>query len=375
MINFLRMTALAVVAVTMLGCAELQEYQREIASRPVYGSQYMPINGMTQQYPRETSLEVCRAVSAGQGYEAYLRAAGNSPQLVQAESTSYRCRDSLGTITCKAKPTVGANIYAQLQAQRNAANATNSMLLSMALAVNACMAKSGYSMQKVCLKNCNTYQSNSYSPQASQRSQKKRYSSEEYERYKVVGNGSQSNTEVTLDDSVVNWNIDEHIKSAKSVDIESDQIAKNAVDESVVNWNIDEHIKSVKSVDIERDQTAKNIGEEQSFLKDSYAAPKISIDECVLGNSGAYLVMEWTNRDKLGKFRRKFATIANLKAKAKAALSESGHLSKNFNDKNRRYLNNIQKLQEHAVAFRNYAITQGRDNDVALLDQLIDCRE
>ncbi|MDC1477466.1 hypothetical protein N8137_05060, partial [Porticoccaceae bacterium] len=104
-------------------------------------------------------------------------------------------------------------------------------------------------------------------------------------------------------------------------------------------------------------------------------APKISIDECVLGNSGAYLVMEWTNRDKLGKFRRKFATIANLKAKAKAALSESGHLSKNFNDKNRRYLNNIQKLQEHAVAFRNYAITQGRDNDVALLDQLIDCRE
>lgn len=171
MITFLRMTTLAVVALTMLGCAEFQEYQREVASRPVYGSQYMPINGMNQQYPLEASLEVCRAVSAGQGYEAYLRSQGNSPQAVQAEPTSYRCRDSLGTVTCKAKPAVGANMYAQLQAQRNATNATNSMLMSMALAVNACMAKSGYSMQKVCVKNCYTTQPNKYSSQTSQRSQ------------------------------------------------------------------------------------------------------------------------------------------------------------------------------------------------------------
>ena len=171
MITFLRMTTPAVVALTMLGCAEFQEYQREVASRPVYGSQYMPINGMNQQYPLEASLEVCRAVSAGQGYETYLRSQGNSPQAVQAEPTSYRCRDSLGTVTCKAKPAVGANMYAQLQAQRNATNATNSMLMSMALAVNACMAKSGYSMQKVCVKNCYTTQPSKYSPQTSQRSQ------------------------------------------------------------------------------------------------------------------------------------------------------------------------------------------------------------
>jgi hypothetical protein len=147
------------------------------------------------------------------------------------------------------------------------------------------------------------------------------------------------------------------------------------LDESIVNWNIDKQLGEVKSADIERGVTTTNTGNEEPSLNESYTAPKISIGECVLGNSGAYLVMEWTNRDKLGKFRRKFATIANLKAKAEAALIKSGQLSKNFKDKNKRYLKNIQQLQEHAVAFRNYAITQGRNEDVALLDQLIDCRE
>ena len=122
-------------------------------------------------------------------------------------------------------------------------------------------------------------------------------------------------------------------------------------------------------------QTTENTGEEKPHSDGRYAAPKMSIGKCVLGNSGAYLVMEWSNRDKLGKFRRKFATIANLKAKAEAALSKTGQLSENFKDKNTRYLKNIRQLQEHAVAFRNYAISQGRDDDVALLDRLIDCRD
>jgi len=101
---------------------------------------------------------------------------------------------------------------------------------------------------------------------------------------------------------------------------------------------------------------------------------KESIGACILKNSGAYLSMEWTNRDRLGKFRRKFATIANLKAKADQSLSGSNQHSKNYRDTTKRYKNNIRQLQEHAIAFRDYSISQGRSHDAALLDQLIDCR-
>ena len=107
---------------------------------------------------------------------------------------------------------------------------------------------------------------------------------------------------------------------------------------------------------------------------DSKSNAEVALHECVLGSSGAYLLMEWTDRDKLGKFRRKFATIANLKAKTERALSKSGQFSKNYRDKNRRYMKNIQQLQEYAIAFRSYTISQGRNNDAALLDNLIDCR-
>jgi len=155
--------ALILVSAVLANCASYEAYKREVASRPEYGSQYMPINGMNQEYPREAALEVCKAVSAGQSYETYLRTLSNSPQSAQSGPTTIRCRDSLGTVTCKAKPTIGANMYAQLQAQKYEANKTNSMLISMALAMRACMAKSGYSMQKVCVRNCNVYQSSSQS--------------------------------------------------------------------------------------------------------------------------------------------------------------------------------------------------------------------
>lgn len=150
--------------------------------------------------------------------------------------------------------------------------------------------------------------------------------------------------------------------------------AEVALHEFVVNWNIDEHVSPIKSTIVAGDQIVKNTDQEISYSDSRYAIPKMSLGECVLESSGAYLLMEWTDRDKLGKFRRKFATIANLKAKTERALSKSGQFSKNYRDKNRRYMKNIQQLQEYAIAFRSYTISQGRNNDAALLDNLIDCR-
>ena len=103
------------------------------------------------------------------------------------------------------------------------------------------------------------------------------------------------------------------------------------------------------------------------------AAPT-TIGECILKNSGAYLAMEWSNRERLGKFRRKFATIANLKAKVERALNSSGAASQNYKDKSKKYLRNIQQLQGHAIAFRSYMVSIGNNTEVKLLDELIDCR-
>ena len=94
------------------------------------------------------------------------------------------------------------------------------------------------------------------------------------------------------------------------------------------------------------------------------------IGECVLNNAGLYLKMEWSDRDNLGKFRRKFATIANLKAKAENAKAVGAKDYSKISDK---YLKNIRILQNLARKFRDYAVSKRRYDDSDLLQQLISC--
>jgi len=95
-----------------------------------------------------------------------------------------------------------------------------------------------------------------------------------------------------------------------------------------------------------------------------------SLGECVLNNAGLYLKMEWSDRDNLGKFRRKFATIANLKAKAENAKAVGAKDYSKISDK---YLKNIRILQNLARKFRDYTVSKRRYDDSDLLQQLISC--
>ena len=150
MITFLRMTTLAVVALTMFGCAELQEYQREVASRPVYQNVYRPALGLTQQYPLNTSYTLCSAEADTVKQQTYNAAIANSQRNSGSSNNGH----------------LGSTLAASLAAGRAQTTADNSYWIQL----NACMVKSGYSMQKVCVKNCYTTQPNKYSPQTSQRS-------------------------------------------------------------------------------------------------------------------------------------------------------------------------------------------------------------
>ena len=95
-----------------------------------------------------------------------------------------------------------------------------------------------------------------------------------------------------------------------------------------------------------------------------------SLGECVLNNAGLYLKMEWSDRDNLGKFRRKFATIANLKAKAENAKAVG---AKDYSKISGSYLDNIRILQNLASQFSLYAVSKRRYDDSDLLQQLISC--
>ena len=67
--------ALILVTAVLANCASYEAYKREVASRPVYDLRYTPIVGMPQQYNLEATSELCRAISAGKGYEAFLASA------------------------------------------------------------------------------------------------------------------------------------------------------------------------------------------------------------------------------------------------------------------------------------------------------------
>ncbi len=100
---------------------------------------------MPQQYNLEATSELCRAISAGKGYEAFL---ASSPSVQPQSSQTYKhtCRESLGSVTCKSKPVISASTYANLynqQKQTQQAN-TKAMLWAMALQMRSCMATNGY---------------------------------------------------------------------------------------------------------------------------------------------------------------------------------------------------------------------------------------
>ena len=105
-------------------------------------------------------------------------------------------------------------------------------------------------------------------------------------------------------------------------------------------------------------------------IENAKNARSLVIGECVLNNAGLYLKMEWSDRDNLGKFRRKFATIANLKAKAENAKVVS---AKDYSKISDEYLKNIRILQNLARQFSLYAVSKRRYDDSDLLQQLISC--
>lgn len=147
--------ALILVTAVLANCASYEAYKREVASRPVFDLRYTPIAGMPQQYNLEATSELCRAISAGKGYEAFL---ASSPSVQPQSSQTYKhtCRESLGSVTCKSKPVISASKYANLynqQKQTQQAN-TNAMLWAMALQMRSCMATNGYALKNVCVKNC-----------------------------------------------------------------------------------------------------------------------------------------------------------------------------------------------------------------------------
>jgi len=132
----LRLTTLAVVALTMLGCAEFQEYQREVASRPVYQNVYRPMLGMGQQYPLNTSYNLCSAEADMIKQQTYNAAIADSQRNSGSSDNGH----------------LGSTLAATLAAGRAQTTADNSYWTQL----NACMVKSGYSMQKVCVKNCDS---------------------------------------------------------------------------------------------------------------------------------------------------------------------------------------------------------------------------
>ena len=105
-------------------------------------------------------------------------------------------------------------------------------------------------------------------------------------------------------------------------------------------------------------------------IENAKNARSLVIGECVLNNAGLYLKMEWSDRDNLGKFRRKFATIANLKAKAENAKAVG---AKDYSKISGSYLDNIRILQNLARQFSLYAVSKRRYDDSDLLQQLISC--
>ena len=138
---------------------------------------------------------------------------------------------------------------------------------------------------------------------------------------------------------------------------------------------MDKHKLSVTSknsggVDVESNLANASFDLLKLQIENAKNARSLVIGECVLNNAGLYLKMEWSDRDNLGKFRRKFATIANLKAKAENAKAVGAKDYSKISDK---YLKNIRILQNLARKFRDYAVSKRRYDDSDLLQQLISC--
>ena len=120
---------LLLIAAFLASCADYAAYQQELASRPVYGMRYTPIVGMPQKYNLEATGELCKAISAGKGYEAFL---ASSPSVQPQSNQTYKhtCRESLGSVTCKSKPVISASTYANLYNQQKQTLVKNKQMLS-----------------------------------------------------------------------------------------------------------------------------------------------------------------------------------------------------------------------------------------------------
>jgi TPR repeat protein len=159
-------TVVVIIACLLLaGCAGItemyEERKREEASRPVYESKWRPIQGMPQQYSKDTTHDICMAVSAGAGLDSLVNSADitrSKDTSEQKKSTEYRCKQSFDSVSCKPKPMIGggAPSWDSILQPKAASGVSPSMvmLLKRALAVKACMGERGYSLQEVCVKNC-----------------------------------------------------------------------------------------------------------------------------------------------------------------------------------------------------------------------------
>jgi len=145
----MKMAVICLVALILSGCAE---YLQEVASRPAYQARWLATPGMTQQYPQNTSVNVCMGEAnqaRQQAYYAYLASSQN-------------------TSTAPTNHQLGSTLAAGIAARNAQTAANNAAANSYQIQLNACMNRSGYSLQNVCVKNCNTYK-NSYQSQQANR--------------------------------------------------------------------------------------------------------------------------------------------------------------------------------------------------------------
>ena len=131
----MKMAVICLVALILSGCAE---YLQEVASRPAYQARWLATPGMTQQYPQNTSVNVCMGEAnqaRQQAYYAYLASSQN-------------------TSTAPTNHQLGSTLAAGIAARNAQTAANNAAANSYQIRLNACMNRSGYSLQNVCVKNC-----------------------------------------------------------------------------------------------------------------------------------------------------------------------------------------------------------------------------
>jgi TPR repeat protein len=153
----------------LVGCKTIEEIQRDENPIPKFKKKYMPLEGMEQKYSNETALAYCEASTSGAGHNALFNTLENSTEPQSSKKsqrpTEIRCRESLGTITCKEKQPFGMTYYNALQEnerkkrakeaeQRKVSRALLAAKIAEESAMQRCMAQIGYVVKKICVENC-----------------------------------------------------------------------------------------------------------------------------------------------------------------------------------------------------------------------------